>query len=90
MEENPDSFSRRIPKKGLPEISIFLEDALKTDVEIVGYQLYSKLPSSTSTAIVCAEMKEMGNPAMTPCLMDLLLLISMPLTHSILCSIRKL
>lgn len=45
----------------LPESSIFLEDALKTDIEIVGYQLHSKLPSSNSTAIVCAEMKEMGN-----------------------------
>ena len=45
----------------LPESSIFLGDVLKTDVEIAGNQLHSKLPASTQTAIVCAEMKEMGN-----------------------------
>ena len=66
----------------LRESSIFLEDALQTEVAIAGYQLHSKLPSFTSTAIVCAKMEEIGNPAMTPCLMDILLLMSMPLPHS--------
>ena len=74
----------------LPESSIFLGDVLKTDVEIAGNQLHSKLPASTQTAIVCAKMKEMGNPVMTPCFMDSLLPISMPLPHAILCSVRKL